>query len=145
MFFSKARNNKLTKQNTKTNQIFFIYKNGKTTKLNKNQDHKIKIFSMYSLHAEFTWIKEIQNREGCGSALSMFIHLDSIHPSTFMKTNQGYQLPVKNLPASIHKKTPEIMEKPKTQLASQTPNNSTKEFWHPRHLPRFCILSRAPP
>jgi hypothetical protein len=47
-------NNKLTRHNTKKNQISFIYENGKFTKLNKNQDHKIKIFNLHSLHAEIT-------------------------------------------------------------------------------------------
>jgi hypothetical protein len=61
----------------------------------------------------------------------MFIHLDSIHPSTFIKTNPRYQLPTENLLASLPEETLEIMEKPKTTLASQTPNNPTKEFWHP--------------
>jgi hypothetical protein len=78
-------------------------------------------------------MKEIQNREGCGSALSPFIYVDSIYPSTFIKTNQGYQLP-ENLPAPLHEKTLEIMEKPKTPLASQTPNNPTKEFWLPHEI-----------
>jgi hypothetical protein len=44
-YFSKATNNKLTRQNTQKNQICFIYKNGKITRLNKDQDHKIKIFN----------------------------------------------------------------------------------------------------
>jgi hypothetical protein len=65
----------------------------------------------------------------------MFIRLDSIHPSTFMKTNQRYQLPLENLPTSLHEKTPETMEKPKTPLASPTPNyNPTKEFGHPHEI-----------
>jgi hypothetical protein len=47
-----------------------------------------------------------------------------------MKTNQEYQLLAENLPASPHAKTPEIIQKPKTPLASLTPNNPTKEFWY---------------
>jgi hypothetical protein len=49
---------KVNKQQTyetkhKKNQICFIYKNGKNTKLNKSQDQKIKIFNLYCLPAEF--------------------------------------------------------------------------------------------
>ncbi len=69
-YFSMA-NNKLTRHNTKKNQISFIYENDKSTKLNKNQDQKIKIFNLHSLHAEITWSKEIHKREGCGSTFSM--------------------------------------------------------------------------
>jgi hypothetical protein len=45
-----------------------------------------------------------------------------------MKTNQRYQLPLENLPTSLHEKTLETMEKPKTPLTSPIPNNPTKEF-----------------
>jgi hypothetical protein len=51
-------------------------------------------------------------------------------PINIYKKYQRYQLPAEYLPASLHEKTPDIMEKPKTPLASKTPNNPTKEFWH---------------
>jgi hypothetical protein len=79
----------------------------------------------------------------------MFIHMDSIHPSTFMQTNQEYQLLAENLPSSLHANTPETIEKPKTPLASQTPNNPTKEFWHPHEIKDvyldFASFPQLPP
>jgi len=61
-------------------------------------------------------------------------------PSTFMKTNQRYQLPAENLATSLHEKTPKTMENPqKTPLTSPTPNNPTKEFQHPRDIQDVCL------
>jgi len=63
-YFSKATNNKLTRQNTQKNQIFFIYKNGKDYKIKQKPRSQDQNFQWYSLHVEFTRTKEIQNREG---------------------------------------------------------------------------------
>jgi hypothetical protein len=38
--------------------------------------------------------------------------------------------PIRKPPTSFHEKTLKTMEKPKTPLASPTPNNPTKEFGH---------------
>jgi hypothetical protein len=92
-YFSKATNNKLTRKNTKKNQICFIYKNRKTAILNKNQDHKIKTFNstpyMMNSHEQ----RKFKTRKGMDQ-LSQY----STHPSTFMRTNQRYQLLAENLP-----------------------------------------------
>ncbi len=69
----------------------------------------------------------------------MFIRRDSTHPSTFMKTNRSYQLPLENLPTSLHEKPVETMEKPKTPLASPIPNNPTKEFGHLHEIQDICL------
>jgi hypothetical protein len=89
-------NNKLTRHNTKKNQISFICENGKSTNLNKNQDHKIKIFNLHSLHAEITWTKEIHKREGCESILSMLFGFHS--PINIYENKSQVLTPSRNHP-----------------------------------------------
>jgi len=141
-------NNKLTRHNTTKNQISFIYENGKSTKLNKNQDHKIKIFNLHSLHAEITWTKEIHKREGCGSILSMLSRFHS--PINIYESKSKVLTPSRNHPNLAW--WTNIKNDGKTQNPIGVPNSQQSKFkklwassWNPKHLPRFCILSIAPP